>query len=172
MSEAVGYSLWLVPEKDSQAYRLLSKYIQSLAVKHKSPLFEPHITLLGGIQDSEENIRKKTLKLLGVLTSLEIHTRDIGSCESYFQALFLKVALTKEILQTYEKSRQYFALPKKEYFPHLSIAYGEFSQDKTRLFRKSLTIPNFNFSVKTIELWRTEGSVDQWEKIETLPLGL
>ncbi|OGI22325.1 MAG: hypothetical protein A2808_01010 [Candidatus Moranbacteria bacterium RIFCSPHIGHO2_01_FULL_55_24] len=167
MSKAIGYSLWLVPDTDSQAYLALSERIKDIALKYQTPLFEPHVTLLGGIQDLEKNVREKTQTLSKTLKPLEIQTCGIDSYETYFQALFLKVKKTPEIMQIYEESRQHFGLPEKEHFPHLSIAYGEFALNDIQSLQAALESIESVFFAKTIELWRTEGETKQWTKLET-----
>lgn len=50
----MSYSIWLIP--DGEVYKTVSSIIQNIAKEYGGPLFEPHITLLGGFGE-----RKRTL---------------------------------------------------------------------------------------------------------------
>ena len=49
-----SYHLWLMPF--GEAYPLLAATIAELSRRHGAPIFEPHVTLLGDLPDSEEEI--------------------------------------------------------------------------------------------------------------------
>lgn len=50
MSKVTGYSLWLVPEKGSNADEFLRQLIYKLSLIYKTPAFNPHVTLLPAVE--------------------------------------------------------------------------------------------------------------------------
>lgn len=52
-----GYSLWLMPREE--LYHKFANLIKKLAKKYNAPKFEPHITLLGQIFQSEKEVLKR-----------------------------------------------------------------------------------------------------------------
>lgn len=91
MSKASGYSLWFVPDVESDVHRKLSGCIEEIAKSYRTPNFVPHVTLLGGVCGREKDIRAKTENLASFLIPYEIDLGEIGSNGTYFQILFLKV---------------------------------------------------------------------------------
>jgi hypothetical protein len=58
-----SYSLWLSVPAGSQVGRQLRQEIATQAKAHSAPLFEPHVTLLGGIEGDAESIITKAQEL-------------------------------------------------------------------------------------------------------------
>ncbi len=175
MSKATGYSLWLVPDRESDMYRLLNAAIQEIARHYGTPAFEPHVTLLGGIVGDSEEVRQKTRWLASNLVPYAVHLGTIGSHGTYFQILFSRVAQSEEVMAAGQRARDVFEIGESIYFPHCSFAYGDFSDEDLMSAKLSLESCNAlcaaTFTVNTIELWRTEGSVGEWYQVESFPFG-
>jgi hypothetical protein len=67
-----------------------------------------------------------------------------------------------------------FAANKGKYFPHASLAYGDFSPETVAVLQQQLTgcrhpIMGKKFLVRDVELWRTEGEVKDWYKVAAFP---
>lgn len=56
-----SYSLWLKPS--GHVADKLAQEIRSQASEHLAPVFEPHVTLLGGIEGDKEHIYQATQEL-------------------------------------------------------------------------------------------------------------
>jgi len=65
-----GYSLWIAPDKEHR--NAFSKLINKFGRICKSPIFEPHVTLLGDIKGNKKEILEKTKKLSKKLRPYEI----------------------------------------------------------------------------------------------------
>lgn len=174
MSKALGYSLWLVPDFGSEVYRMLEQQITDVANKYQTPNFLPHVTLLGGLVGDEKSLCDKTQKLAETLNPYEIKLGEVGSNGTYFQVLFSKVEQTKAVIDANSLAQDIFEVDKATYFPHLSLAYGDFSLEEVALLKREITQDNFavgkSFLAREIELWRTEGVVQDWYKVATFPL--
>lgn len=174
MSNASGYSLWLVPDTKSEVYRALAQCIADIAKEHQTPSFVPHATLLGGVDGSEESVRDKTRKLAEMIDPYEIQFGDVGSNGIYFQILFSKIEKTEVVMRANIVAQEVFAVDKGKYFPHASLAYGDFSPEAVVVLQQQLAerhhqITGKKFLVRDVELWRTEGEVKDWYKVATFP---
>lgn len=174
MAKATGYSLWLVPERHSRTYDLLSRLIRNVAAHYQTPVFDPHVTLLGGIAGQEAELREKASVLVRKLSPYEMRLGEIDSNGTYFQILFSKVEQAPPVLNANAVAQVVFARNDGGYFPHLSLAYGDLSEKQVgilnRLALQRSPIKLSHFRVQDIELWRTEGAVKEWRQVATFSL--
>jgi 2'-5' RNA ligase len=173
-NEASGYSLWLVPEWKSVAHIAFQQVIRELAKEYCMPNFVPHVTLLGGVQGDEKTILKETQELAALIAPYEIELEDIGSNGTYFQNLFLKVRSTKSVMNANSLAQQFFQVDAGDYFPHLSLAYGDCPPERVAVLRRHVSVrypklAEIPFWATGVELWSTDGEVKDWCKIAKLP---
>lgn len=172
--KATGYSLWLVPEKGGEAYQFLERVIQDIGSDYQTPLFDPHVTLVGGVEGLEKTVLKKARELAKELTPYEIELGEIDSNGTYFQILFSQVMQTISVMHAGATAQKVFGMEGEKYFPHLSLAYGAFSQEQVNGLMTTMgekSIKGTRFFVDRIEVWSTEGFVEEWRKVAEVPLG-
>jgi 2'-5' RNA ligase len=174
MSKATGYSLWLVPNTQSELYAELARCINDMAEASGGPAFVPHATLLGGIEGDADAVLNKCARLAQILTPYEIELDELGSNGIYFQILFSRVHQTAPVMRANEHARHEFE-SQAGYFPHLSLAYGDFAPEKVQELMRDIKsqhpgIIGSKFLVGEIELWSTEGTVQDWRKIQAFPI--
>jgi len=133
MSKTIGYSIWLMPTED--IYNRLNSFISQLSKKYNTPNFEPHVTLIGEVLGSEEEILSKTSQLASVVRPYKIELGKIEYFNAYFRCLFLRAKQTVEVMNANLKARKLFGRQNElKYMPHLSLMYGNFSsQTKERI---------------------------------------
>lgn len=168
MPKTSGYSLWLVPETGSEAHRVLAQCITDIAKEYGTPSFVPHTTLLGGVDGTEEEMHAKTQELAEKLTPYEIYLGNIGSNGSYFQILFSKIEQTEAVMQANITAQKVFGVDSGTYFPHASLAYGDFSPEQVATLKQKVAergISEMAFLVQGIELWRCEGDMTDWREV-------
>ncbi len=164
--KAKGYSIWLMPQ--GEIYRYLSEIIFRLSKKYNSPYFEPHVTLLGGMEGSEKDILQKTEKLARIIAPYEIRLTKIGFLDEYFRALFVKADKTRKVMNANRKAQGMFGF-NSDYMPHLSLAYGDIKKDVKKEMIDFLRYINFSkisFDIKSLHLYLTEGEAGDWRKIK------
>lgn len=84
-----GYSLWLMPT--GRVYSELTRLIFRLSREWSTDNFEPHVTLLGGLLDSEEAILSKTSQLAAWIRPYEIKLTTMDYLDEFFRCLFFRV---------------------------------------------------------------------------------
>lgn len=166
MSSSV-YSLWLQPSGDI-AYRLQER-INNMSQRYDTPSFAPHITLLGSLKSSETELISLTDILVSSLSPFEVRLTKAGYSDRFYQSLFLRVEKNNMFQEVRKRACQLFDMSDTEdYHPHLSLLYGDLSQkEKERILNIMGREFYIRFPVKSIVLMQTEGTPEQWKKIDT-----
>ena len=160
----VSYSIWLMP--DGVKRYLLKNLIHSLSLSLGGPTFEPHITLVSNILGSEESLLRHLRIISKVLKPFQIFFENIEYCDEFFRSLFIKITLNKELILAKDIACKYLNYYDNNFFPHLSLAYGNYnSSEKTKLI-ESLNITIGGFSVNNIYLAHNDENKLQWEVVD------
>ncbi|HBP87392.1 MAG TPA: 2'-5' RNA ligase family protein [Nitrospirales bacterium] len=164
------YHLWLAPT--GKAYDALMKTITDLSKAYHAPVFEPHVTLLGFLPGTEEDISVRSVQLGRSLPPFDILLTEPAFGNQYFQCVFLNAQETPAIMNAHERARSLFLKDPSLYKPHLSLLYGNYSIDVKEKITSTLTQAlSFNFTVDTIHLIRSESEHPKdWTSILTAPL--
>lgn len=161
-----GYSIWLMPT--GEAYDKFASIIKQLAKQYSAPLFQPHITLLGEIIGSEEEIIERTQQLASVQKSFRITLQALDYQDYYFRTLFVKAKLNKSLQTLHNRAKELFNMQDiPQYMPHLSLLYGNFSQSvKNKIIETIGRDFSEQFIVDKIHLFKTDGEVGSWYKVQ------
>jgi 2'-5' RNA ligase len=174
-SRATGYSIWMVPNAESELHTELARCIATLAEKQDTPHFTPHSTLIGGLVGKERSVIEKTQQLSEMLEPYEITLGALGSNGIYFQIFFSKIDETPQLMRSNRLAQDVFEFDSGIYFPHFSLAYGDFTPQQVQQLQDevgklNLSIAGSTFMVQELELWKTEGTVEDWVKLKRFPL--
>lgn len=168
MPETSVYSLWLQPSGDI-AYQLQER-IKKLSNAYDTPLFAPHVTLLGGLNVSETEVISLTDTLASSLAPFELTLTRAGYTDNFYQSLFIHIKKEEPLMEVRHMACQLFDIPEAErsYMPHLSLMYGELDRDeKERILNKTDREYYKSFGVEGIVLMRTEGLPVNWKRMHT-----
>jgi 2'-5' RNA ligase len=170
MKGAIGYSVWLIPSAD--AYSRLLGLITQLSKDYGGPLFDPHVTLIGGVLGSNEEIVSKTLRLASLLEPFTIELENLGYSDEFFRCVFIRVKRSEEVMGAYSRAQDVFRLPRDpQWMPHLSILYGDFSSGmKAKIIQRIGSEFALSFVVTTVRLMLTEGRPEDWRRVRTFSL--
>ena len=170
MTTEKKYALWLMPE--GSTYDLLKREIASLCAEFSAPMFEPHITLLGGIVGQEEGVISKAKQFADLIDPFVVTLEKIDFLEEYYRCLFLRVGEDQWILEANLKARDLFNRQSDDRFmPHLSLLYGELPRHR----KKEITMRigdslKMSFSAERVHLFSTAGRPWEWYGIEDFSL--
>jgi 2'-5' RNA ligase len=165
------YSIWLNP--DNPAFNELSNEISCIGMTYDTPLFAPHITLIGKIQGREKDILEKTRGVLAQVCQIEVTLEQIESSENYYRCVYARAKKIPELLQANETARKSFGVnDAEEYMPHLSLAYGDVSeQTRAEMIAQIGDLKNRVFTIKSASLYSTKGPITKWYKLADFSLG-
>mgnify|MGYP001597484420 CR=1 FL=1 len=166
------YSMWLIPT--GKTYEELRQIIYNLSQRHSSPIFEPHITLIGKLFGEERDLVEKTRQLAFNVSPFDIRLNglDLKYSEEYFKSLFIDIEKTPKIIAANKKAKQVFNQEDGNYRPHLSLVYGNFPMRlKNEMISEIGDNINLEFRAQKIHLFSTYGEVKNWHEVNYSVLG-
>lgn len=170
MKTTTGYSLWLMPSGKVKDF--LFDKIRKLSKEFFTPVFEPHVTLIGQINMLERDIIDKTAILAGSIHPFTVKLGSIDGHNEYFRCLFSKIEESAEIMQANQAARQVFnRQDDPSFMPHLSLLYGLISSDfKEEIVSEIEKGFSLAFEATAIHIVATIGAVSDWKKVAEIPV--
>lgn len=164
MTKSATYSLWLEPSGQT-AYKLQER-IKNLSEKYGTPLFSPHVTLLGGVSATETKMIPIANTLVSSVEPFELELTKAGYLDTFYQSLFIHVKETNQLKSLRQNACRLFDIEDEEYMPHLSLLYGNLSQKQKENILNNIGREFYiRFSVEKIVLMQTDGTPDKWRKV-------
>lgn len=167
-NQSCGYSIWLIP--DSKSLKSLGRIIEDISFTTQTPKFEPHITLLGGFEGEEAELKEKFIKIYKNTNSFKVELVRTGYEDFYFRSFYMLASLNKKLLSLNEAIQRRFNR-KEQYMPHLSLLYSNLKEEEKRkiISRLNLQLP-VKIKITKIQLLKTEGEVEKWRKVVEVSL--
>ena len=164
------YSLFLIPT--NKTYNKFTRIIFELSEKYNSPKFEPHVTLIGAIIGTEEELSNKVAQIAGLIKPLKIKLDRVDYFNEWHRALLIRTEKTTELVEANKTAREVFNLPPNpNHMSHLSLLYGDFNLETKKEIIKTLGRDfDDEFEVTDISLYFTTGKEENWHKIKDFPL--
>jgi hypothetical protein len=165
-----SYHLWFNPS--GAAYAILAATISRLAEELGGPAFEPHITLIGSLEGTEEELIKKTQELAQQLEPFQAVLTEPSYRDSHFQSLFMLVEQTRSIMEAHAIATNFFHKPHQAFMPHVSLVYGSHPESRKRLIIGRLP-PDVRtcFDITTLYLIRADSpDPKDWHEIAAAPI--
>lgn len=164
MTEPSKYSLWLEPSGNI-AYKLQER-IKKLSEENGTPLFSPHVTLLGSLNASETELIPLADTLASSAEPFELELTKAGYLDTFYQSLFIHVKENSPLKELRKNACRLFDCSEDEYMPHLSLLYGDLSRnEKERILNIIGREYYVRFPVNNLVLMQTDGKPDQWQKV-------
>jgi 2'-5' RNA ligase len=172
-SSFIGISLWMCPTgKANDAY---TSIIQETAKEYGTySAFIPHITLVAALLS--ENVLERVRTLATQIPPYEFEVDELSSRDAYFQSVYMKLKTTPDAVKANDIAKQFFDERQRDppYMPHMSLIYGDLTPNQ-----KDVVLPKISeklkdapktLAVDSIQVWSTQGNVEDWYVIETVPL--
>lgn len=121
------YALWLVPQNEAEQ-RFVS-VIETLSSQHNCPRFAPHVTLVSGLADPEQDLIDKTENLAREMEQIPVTATGFAMEPYYFKSFYLKLDPSAALLLAYQRATQSFSTSAESYAPHVSLLYGSVARD-------------------------------------------
>lgn len=176
--ERPRFSIWIEPEGEIR--ERLSKIIESLAYHYGTPVFDPHVTLLGGIEMYKRDVLDRLQQLVGRLTPYTITLTGTIECaaNNWAQSMIVLVEKTEQVMTAHDVAREAFSLTGAPYTkPHLSLMYTESipQPDRRQIaaeLDKNQLMGSFQAQYLNLILATQSGfkGIRTWEKVVQLPL--
>ncbi|MDY6773931.1 MAG: ribonuclease BN, partial [Candidatus Nanohaloarchaea archaeon] len=112
------YSLWLVPEEDSTVYDRLSSLIQKYAKRYEdAPVFEPHVTAVGGLEFGYDTVKEAAGTLADRNPPVEITLTRPHISTTRHQCVFLLAEPATELLEFHREGAKLLGIDPGMYIP-------------------------------------------------------
>ena len=145
-----------------EEYKRFADLIGKLARDYKAPIFQPHITSLGGIMLPEAEIVKRTKQLVLNQKPFTVNMGEIDYENYYFRTLFVRVDKTESLLALHNRSKEIFRMDIPPYMPHLSLLYGTFPvETKEKIIKEIGKDLSCQFEINSVHLVKG-GAVEDW----------
>lgn len=169
MTTTQKYSLWLMPHGD--LYELLRDLIESLAQRFDAPVFEPHVTLLGGIRsDNEQKLIETCAAIAGKTPPFVLNLTQTDMTSEYYRSLFVRIREQGELTELYRRAVENLE-GRTEFMPHISLLYADLGRDeKADLIREIGKYWNETMTAQQMKLYDTTGQVRQWREVAVFEL--
>jgi len=155
-----GYTLWLMPV--GKVYEKFSNLIKKLAEEYHAPVFAPHITLLGGLMQPEEECIRLAEQVVSGQKPFTVNMEEIDYENCYFRTLFVRVEKTEALLALHNRSKKIFKMDIPSYMPHLSLLYGTFPvETKEKIIKDIGRNQSTQFEISSAHLVKG-GGVEDW----------
>ncbi len=164
----VSYSIWLMPE--GSVREKLQKIIYSLSSNFRGPKIMPHVTLVSSFLGHEKDLLQKTEMLSKRITRFKIFFGRIDTLQEFFRSIFLEVKFTVELKKTRDIICNRLNWFDNDYFPHLSLAYGDYNKKEKQKMISTINILPDGFSVDHIFLAHNDEINLKWKVIQGFPL--
>jgi len=172
MSQTQEYSVWLVPDEDTEEYGILSDIISEYSQKYPdAPDFKPHVTVVGGIEENGM-VKDRTQEVASYHNELNLSFIDASCSTTNRQCVFLLVNPSVELLKLHERANNLLDRGVSMYTPHLSLTYSDMSFENRIREVQSIELNSLPDTVRmsTVELFDTTGAVSNWNRTGEYPL--
>jgi 2'-5' RNA ligase len=162
-----GFSIWLMPYGDVRNH--LAELISRLAVGSKTPVFEPHVTLLGSLIAPMSEVLSQTSELAKSIHPGVLKLTTVDFLDQFFRSVFIRVEKTQYIMDANSRARVIFnRLHDSDYLPHLSLVYGKIPMEEKKAMIAEEIGSDFNivFEVRSLHLFSTYGEPKDWHRVE------
>lgn len=191
-----GISLWLCPPTTGDKNKIsdtsdckVGDFYQDIIHKLAEEQgtfgdFIPHITLVAALElPAEEIVAKVRNEIAPKIPPYAFEAASIAEREAYFQSVFVKLYTDRPdgmLQQANELAKQVFPERQSDppYMPHLSLVYGNLPKEQ----KQQEIVPKLEaqlqsardaisiIPIDSIQVWSTEGPVEKWFCIDTIPL--
>ena len=167
------YSIWLVPDRGTDAYQQLEETIGEYAQRYEdAPEFEPHITVVGGVEGDISALEEGVRSFAEDQDSFSVDFTRVHCSTTRHQCVFLLVEPTVDLLSLHQKAVEVFDVDAGMYVPHLSLVYSDMSMEERLEMVESIdttALPS-DVPIGEITLVKTSGPVSEWETVATYNL--
>ena len=117
------HSIWLSPS--NAAFELLQQRIEMLTEHSGTPVFTPHMTLLGGIEGDPERTAELCKRAFAQCGTLNASITALSRTEKFFMSFFVDLDVPANVLSARSAIAVDLGFVAATPFrPHISLAYG------------------------------------------------
>jgi len=159
------HSIWLRPAQDDLIF--LENIVSDLGGRFKSPIFEPHATLVPDMKRSAEDLLPQVLSLAIGRKPLELLIENVTGSDAYFRSFYAALQKAPALMRLKQDSLEISSEASLQSFmPHVSLAYGveetTLKQMEIDRLKKELSGRKLRFDRLVIVSSSSDTPIEQW----------
>jgi 2'-5' RNA ligase len=167
------YSVWLMPEPVWQ--RTFTGAVRDLAARFGTPVFEPHLTLIGGRPFDRAELERKVAAALQGVAPIAQPIRDVVTGDSFFRSFYALFAAEGALLDLKHRvDRAVLGTEARDFMPHVSLLYGsvEPKAKAAAAAEYRAAVAGLDVRFERVEIVRSgdEVPIEQWQSVAAFPL--
>jgi 2'-5' RNA ligase len=162
---------WLIPSEPAQSF--FQRIINGLAHRYDAPVFEPHVTIHVGA-DQSDAAGKALERAARECKLIRLTPLGIDHSDEFIKTLFVQFAMSEELRRANEIIRETAKdFSQYQLKPHLSLVYKNLAAASRRQLAASISVPLSQVTFDTIKAVRcvspTQSRVDveSWQMLVT-----
>ena len=166
-------SVWLMPEP--VLGRELAGIVRELAGRFATPVFEPHLTIIGGRAFDLRDLSRAVGAAVGGMAPMARPVLDVVTGEAFFRSFYALFGAEGVLADLKRRTDQAAGLPAAtDFMPHISLLYGPVEAGPKAAaaaeIRKRLKGRVVRFDRVEIVRSGDDVPIADWATIETFPL--
>ncbi|GMH19439.1 hypothetical protein Nepgr_021280 [Nepenthes gracilis] len=172
------YSIWALPPED--VLERVKKLMAKLREEFGGPEFEPHVTIIGAIWLTEEEVHEKFRAATEGVKPVTVTSEALTYGPSFWTCLYVRLHHSHELKHLVENFWKHFDWkPAFTYTPHLGFLYHETlpEEERKRAQEKALVldegIATISFPITRVVLYKTDATdltTKSWKKLVEVDL--
>ena len=165
----ISTGFWVWGQFDRQSEVKVEAAKEKVNNALNGPKFESHITLSGPMLEANNNTREVLYQISNDSLKFTIYSEGLDYKDRFFQALFIKIKEETELLTLKRQIDTSLKLKSVEYFPHISLFYGDATSEAKDKIIKKLNSPE-ELTLESISLVDVNEGISSWKVVERFPL--
>jgi hypothetical protein len=159
------YSIWAMPPEP--LFTQLKDCIDSLAKENNAPTFEPHMTMVGTIDQDLTVIEQTLQNCLASMTPMQLELGEVSFSTTYFQSVLVRVSATAQLMELNMQIKNSLNLENDVFMPHFSLLYGNHSMKERAEIAARIKLPTLSFEIDTLVITPAVANPDDWEHLSS-----
>lgn len=165
-------SLWLLAATPDEADFITE--IETLARRHVSPVFHPHLTLLGDIPADPAALGAQARAIAAAAPAFVAEVQDIVTSDAYYRSFYAGFAIEPALARLRAAAIATFARDPGPFTPHVSLLYGpvdpEAKAASAAATRQAWNGRRVRFDRLAITNSGNDVPIPEWRCVKILPL--
>tara|TARA_B100000809_G_C14868065_1_gene434509 strand:- start:63 stop:602 length:540 start_codon:yes stop_codon:yes gene_type:complete len=169
-NERLSKGFWIWGQFNENSTRTLENAKKSVDEILNGSTFNVHLTLCGPFRHFDSPELKKLSDISKRFDPFKIYLEEVQTKEKFYQSLFIKIIEKEDLLGLKNHIDSEFMMPKKNFFPHISLFYGkETEEKKAEAISKTINMNN-SFVLDKISLVDVDEEINSWKIFKTYSL--
>jgi len=165
----ISKGFWVWGRFDASSTKRIINDQQEINNNLRGPKFDVHITLSGPISSLDNSVKLKLKQISNLFSPIRLFSEGLDMKDEFFQSLFFTIKKNKDLLSLKMKIDDELALNTKNYFPHISLYYGDANKDIKMESMKNIKGLN-EVILEKISLVDIDEKINSWKIVDTYSL--